>query len=432
MQIIQTVLIYLFWGVLTLWLVAFIGDLIHDTLSLYQQKKLESILSKINYDLFGFLSSTFGLVTLIIFFLPSTLLSLFIKWILKKLQHPIALGISIFLFGVGVISYGFVQLHVRDSSLLHPLLREFLMTFYERIGMGLIAIGVLILLINHVMHWRNLKQQKDQLILQLGDTDNRFTLHAARLLRASGWLDEKGLEGANLSGANLEGVDLSNVNLKNVDFSGANLQNANLDYTDLRWANLYNVNLEGVSFFEVHHLSNMNLGGVDLHEKYFHYADLRNTHLNGANLEGAWFSFTNLKKANMRFVNLRDAGFDSSNLEMANLHDSDMRRSTFTLSYLIQANLENCNLQGAALTDVSLIDANLRGATLYDADLSNSRLAGADLSQAKFNESTILPDKTNWTPETDMRRYTDPNHSDFWQPEWQSWHSDKWEPTLRR
>ena len=30
----------------------------------------------------------------------------------------------------------------------------------------------------------------------------------------------------------------------------------------------------------------------------------------------------------------------------------------------------------------------------------------------------ILPDGTHWTPETDMSRYTDHSHPDFWQPDW--------------
>ncbi|MEL6152396.1 MAG: hypothetical protein AAFR56_22390, partial [Chloroflexota bacterium] len=46
-----------------------------------------------------------------------------------------------------------------------------------------------------------------------------------------------------------------------------------------------------------------------------------------------------------------------------------------------------------------------------------------------FDETTILPDSDlrdyadgskrisrPWTPETDMTRYTDPDHPDFWQP----------------
>ena len=49
-----------------------------------------------------------------------------------------------------------------------------------------------------------------------------------------------------------------------------------------------------------------------------------------------------------------------------------------------------------------------------------------------FDERTVLPDAEHtgydanynrvydkyWTPDTDMTRYTDPNHVDYWQPEW--------------
>jgi hypothetical protein len=57
-----------------------------------------------------------------------------------------------------------------------------------------------------------------------------------------------------------------------------------------------------------------------------------------------------------------------------------------------------------------------------------TNLRGADLTYAQFDENTILPDAEfvvdnksfdkHWTPQTDMTRYTNPDHPDFWQPEW--------------
>ncbi len=59
--------------------------------------------------------------------------------------------------------------------------------------------------------------------------------------------------------------------------------------------------------------------------------------------------------------------------------------------------------------------ANLQGANLGAANLnvvqSDAIITGQD---AKRNP---IYDKY-WTPDTDMTRYTDPNHPDFWQPGW--------------
>jgi len=35
----------------------------------------------------------------------------------------------------------------------------------------------------------------------------------------------------------------------------------------------------------------------------------------------------------------------------------------------------------------------------------------------KDNEGNPIYDKY-WTPDTDMQRYTDPDHPEFWEPEW--------------
>ena len=66
-----------------------------------------------------------------------------------------------------------------------------------------------------------------------------------------------------------------------------------------------------------------------------------------------------------------------------------------------------------------LINENLRGANLSQYDLREYTLRGADLQDAYldgalFDETTILPDSRNWTPDLDLSRYTDPSHPDFW------------------
>jgi uncharacterized protein YjbI with pentapeptide repeats len=56
-------------------------------------------------------------------------------------------------------------------------------------------------------------------------------------------------------------------------------------------------------------------------------------------------------------------------------------------------------------------------ANLGEVNLGGANLQGAILKRANLDEFTILPDGTKWTPDTDMARFTDPDHPDFWRPE---------------
>jgi len=115
----------------------------------------------------------------------------------------------------------------------------------------------------------------------------------------------------------------------------------------------------------------------------------------------------------LRFMNLH-TGKNSL------LQGAYLRRANLTGAYLQDANLSEANLQGTNLTKANLFDANLQGAFLLDADLSGANLTyadlrGADLWMANFDEETILPDMSKWNAETELERFTDPNHPDFWE-----------------
>jgi uncharacterized protein YjbI with pentapeptide repeats len=109
---------------------------------------------------------------------------------------------------------------------------------------------------------------------------------------------------------------------------------------------------------------------------------------------------------------LSGATLQDANLQGANLQDADLQKAYLQGAFLVQASLQGANLQ----------HANLHEATLKLSDLPSHI--------ARFDEKTILPDADNighefnpiydkyWTPETDMSRYTDSNHPDFWQPDW--------------
>lgn len=154
-------------------------------------------------------------------------------------------------------------------------------------------------------------------------------------------------------------------------------------------------------------------------------ADLRRANLSGVNLEGAVLSGADAKGAdfsstNLKHVNLSEADMKGVNLSGANVYQADLRRAQ-----LWDANLSAAALHGSDLRGAALGRADLRGT-----DLRGVNLAGANLKGATLDENTTLPDSPparrrsrgghtrTWTPTTDMTRYTDPNHPDFWQPDW--------------
>ncbi len=98
---------------------------------------------------------------------------------------------------------------------------------------------------------------------------------------------------------------------------------------------------------------------------------------------------------------LTDGTLSGARLHSANLQGADLREAN-----LQRADLYAANLQGA----------DLRGAVLRKAYLGLANLRGAYLSRAKFDEDTVLPDGTRWTHDSDLVRFVDANHPDFWVP----------------
>jgi hypothetical protein len=113
--------------------------------------------------------------------------------------------------------------------------------------------------------------------------------------------------------------------------------------------------------------------------------------LAGVDLSGVNLWFAELQGANLRGANLKRAALEGANLQGAELD---------------YANLKGAELEGANLQEANLFYANLQGA----------ELVGANLELAQFDTSTTLPDGTRWRPDTDLSRFTDPEHHDFWRP----------------
>ena len=107
-------------------------------------------------------------------------------------------------------------------------------------------------------------------------------------------------------------------------------------------------------------------------------ADLHGAFLAGANLSGADLTNTNLKEASLATANLEGTDLEYANLHRANLGYADLR------------------------------DSDMGFANLHGADLRFSNL------QQTILDHTTLPDEALWTPETDMERFTNEEHPNFW------------------
>ncbi|MDX2141375.1 MAG: pentapeptide repeat-containing protein [Chloroflexota bacterium] len=136
-------------------------------------------------------------------------------------------------------------------------------------------------------------------------------------------------------------------------------------------------------------LKDSSLWGADLHE-----ANLANAPLSYADLHGVDFWQANLSGADLYRANLRNA-----HLLRADLRNARLMHSILSNAHLRYANLENAVLDGADLRGAYLGRANLKSASITD---------------VKIDESCTLPDGLNWSPDTDLRIFTDSTHPKFW------------------
>lgn len=145
------------------------------------------------------------------------------------------------------------------------------------------------------------------------------------------------------------------------------------------------------------------LQGADLSE-----ANLKETNLNTANLQGANLLGVHLERANLNLANLKKSILVAANLQASDLMFVNLQEAILEGANLKQANLEYANLQGANLGGVNLLKAKLKKANLQDIIWEFNELGST--------YTAILPNGHLWTPDTDMKRFTDPDHPNFWQP----------------
>lgn len=259
------------------------------------------------------------------------------------------------------------------------------------------VLGVLvtIAILDRLNVWRENQRLKMRLVRETGSQSSETARVALDWIRAEGWLaGEDGLlQGAMLDGANLEDADLQHANLNATQLRSANLKGAHLENANLSEAQLKTANLDG-AFLQYANLEGANLGTAKLPDSHLRMARLANAHLR----------YADLQRANLRSANLVEAHLQGANLSDAHLGNADIRGAHLADAILDNAQLANANLRGAHLGFSSLKGANLVGA----------ELTTASLDQTQFSTDTTLPDGSKWSPETDLGRFVDERHPQYW------------------
>lgn len=113
---------------------------------------------------------------------------------------------------------------------------------------------------------------------------------------------------------------------------------------------------------------------------------------------------------NRRGKNLRNEDLRNADLTEEDLSNADLRGADLSGAILKYANLSGANLAGANLTRAYMVGADLAGANLTNANLSraymvNANLTDTDLTGVIFDEYTMLPDGTHWSPPAGLGYY---------------------------
>jgi uncharacterized protein YjbI with pentapeptide repeats len=137
-------------------------------------------------------------------------------------------------------------------------------------------------------------------------------------------------------------------------------------------------------------------------------ADLRVANLEDARLWKADFQGANLQWAKLNKANLNGAVLVGANLVQAKLTAAKLNGADLRGANLREARMYRVSLNGSNLRDADLTGAYLQGARLEDADLTGALLDGAHL-----DEYSVCPDGASWQITTDMTRFCDPAHPNY-------------------
>ncbi len=119
-----------------------------------------------------------------------------------------------------------------------------------------------------------------------------------------------------------------------------------------------------------------------------------------------------LKSGALANANLTHANLEGANLQAVPLPGARLALANLCHAKLTQANLRHAYMKSAEMQGVCLRGADLRGANLNEANMVNARFDAETL----LDSETILPDCTYWSVGTDISRFTNVQHPNFWQP----------------
>jgi uncharacterized protein YjbI with pentapeptide repeats len=299
------------------------------------------------------------------------------------------------ILGLGAVIVGYLQQHV-DTNWLN-FLDNAIADFYANAGTELISIAITVLIIDRANRKQSEQERLQELALQMGSTDNAFAIEAVRILTLKNWLTDGSLNKANLVRANLINSNLQNASLNESKLIVANLDNAKLDGASLIRAEMQSVQLEKAS------LVKSNLLGANLYK---------------ANMKGAILTEANLSKANLSHCNLQGAFLDETNLTNSNLRSAELC-NTGIYGDLRGADLTDANLEGAHFWGINLLNGFFvlpdDDTEDVDPELLASQKHGR-LLQVTFDQRTVLPDGSFWTPDTDMKKFTSPINPGYFRP----------------
>jgi hypothetical protein len=191
--------------------------------------------------------------------------------------------------------------------------------YLQNLWVTLVGAALAAFVIDYLAGQRAIQQRKDELILQMGSSDNGLANEAVRLLRLKDWLKDGSLKGAKFRKANLHHAYLIEASLEETYFRKADLRKAKIGGATLTKAQL-----------EKAKLGKADLMGAKLQEIIFVKAELMEADLTGAYLRGANLWGSDLYKANLSQTDLR-----SANLEEANLRESYISNARFDESTVL-------------------------------------------------------------------------------------------------
>lgn len=140
----------------------------------------------------------------------------------------------------------------------------------------------------------------------------------------------------------------------------------------------------------------------------FIVANFTDARIFGTSFEYAHFMAVIFTKAWIaQDTSFRACGFVDTRFTDGIIHQVDFRVARFTRCQFDDATVGNCTFDHVHFEKVSFDRANLIGCSFFDARFIFCTFDGA-----------TLPDGTLWNDSTDMTRFTDPSHPEFWEPDW--------------